>query len=454
MRIQELLLEYDARKVESLAPLYTSRVKDPSAPKTTSVTELADHVEQELGVKSGEIVFWILHKYLKPLGANQYGINRWEDVKSRVIPNLRKFEILKNKKKLPPEQRDLNRLKSLSDLEAIVDQFDEQDLQSQSQQTKSVEQQMYERGDARLIHDDAQVKVVQPLTEKGSCYFGINTKWCTAGKEGNRFNSYAQGGPIYIVLIKKQNRRYQFHWCESVDHHIVDLGFGSIELSDMDKKKLQYDTSQFMDEQDKPINPHKLADQYPVLWKIFGPIAKKNKSLVLNPNPSHELQHELVDMDPFQIQYIKDPSVDLQMQAVMAIPEVIKYISDPHESVKQLHDQMTGPKKQQDALRAKKRQEFEQEVNMLSLGNIDRIENLLATWRTDRQAGRDSVISVDEYMNWNNIIQHLKLFRDKKLNLKDLDQLQARGSLTQSQADVVRSVMELTLRVQKKYGMS
>lgn len=57
MRIQELLLEYDARKVESLAPLYTSRVKDPSAPKTVTVTELADHVEQDLGVKSGEIVF-------------------------------------------------------------------------------------------------------------------------------------------------------------------------------------------------------------------------------------------------------------------------------------------------------------------------------------------------------------------------------------------------------------
>jgi hypothetical protein len=75
MRIQELLFEYDVRKIESLAPMYAQRQKDLSAPKTTSVTELADHVEKDLSVKSGEIVFWILHKYLKPLGANQYGIN-------------------------------------------------------------------------------------------------------------------------------------------------------------------------------------------------------------------------------------------------------------------------------------------------------------------------------------------------------------------------------------------
>ncbi len=449
MKIAELLLEYDQKKIESLAPLFSQRTKDVSMPKVTTIQALADYVEQDLNVKSGEITFWILHKYLKKLPNNQYGINRWEDVKSRVIPNLRKFEILKNKKKIPPEQRDLNRLKSLSDLEAIVDQFDEQDLQSQTQQTKSVEQQMFQNGDAKLIHDDAQVKVVQPLTEKGSCYFGINTKWCTAGKENNAFNLYAPGGPIYIVLIKKTNNRYQFHWCITVDHNIQDLGFEDV--SDQDKKLMMLDQSQFMDEQDNPINPNKLADQYPVLWKIFGPIAQKNKSLILNPSPSEQLKHEMVQLHPFQIEYIKNPSLELQQLAVQGNPKAIQYVDNPHASFQQLHTQMTAPKTPQDADRNKKRKEFEQEVNMLGMGNIDRVKKLLDTSRADRQAGRDSIISVDEYMHWLNIIQYLKLFEEGKLQLADVDILQAKGSLTQAQADVVRSVIEITLSMRKKY---
>lgn len=326
MKIQELLFEYDARKIESLAPLYVQRQKDLSAPKTTSVTELADHVEKELGVKSGEIVFWILHKYLKPLGANQYGINRWEDVKSRVIPNLRKFEILKNKKKIPPAQRDLNKLKSLSELESLVDQFDEQELQSQTQQSKSVEQGLFQNGDARLIHDDAQIKVVQPLTEKGSCYFGINTKWCTAGKENNQFAKYHKRGPMYIVLIKKDNKRYQFHWAE----YLNDALRGSEnEPFYKDMFVYKHNDSQFTDEKDDPINPNTIADRYPILYDIFGPIAEKNQSLVLNPNPSLELQKQVVSHIPSQIEYIKNPSPELQIMAVSKYPGSIWLINNP-----------------------------------------------------------------------------------------------------------------------------
>lgn len=330
MKIQELLLEYDAHKIESLAPMYAQRQKDLSAPKTTTVSQLADHVEQDLGVKSGEIVFWILHKYLKPLPGNQYGISRWEDVKSRVIPNLRKFEILKNKKKLPPEQRDLNRLKSLSELEAIVDQFDEQELQSQTQQSKSVEQQMYQHGDAKLIHDDAQIKVVQPLTEKGSCYFGINTKWCTAARENNMFDRYHKLGGIYVVLIKKENRRYQFHWAEILDNSADDL-LGH--FSDSEKSMLLRGSSQFMDEKDKVMNPNLLAARYPILFKIFGPIAARNDSLILNPNPSNETIMRAIEHDRSQIQYVKNPPKDLLLTITKQYPNVISYLDNPSVEV-------------------------------------------------------------------------------------------------------------------------
>jgi hypothetical protein len=253
-----------------------------------------------------------------------------------VIPNLRKFEILKNKKKLPPEQRDLNRLKSLSELEAIVDKFDEQDLQSQAQQTKSMEQQMYEKGHAKLIHDDAQIKVVQPLTEKGSCYFGINTKWCTAGKEHNQFSTYSRSGPLYIVLIKKENKRYQFHWAEDMSPHLENIGSNTAEWPQEVLLAMQYEASQFMNELDQPINPNEIAEQYPVLWKIFGPIAQKNHSLVLNPNLSFDLIKKVISKDPDQIRYLKNPSTVLQKYAVSLRPDAINAITNPSPEVQQI----------------------------------------------------------------------------------------------------------------------
>ena len=65
--------------------------------------------------------------------------------------------------------------------------------------------------------------IVVPLTERASCYLGVNAEWCTTwGKHSmnpsnkgrtNRFNSYSEQGPLYIIINKKnQNEKYQFHF--------------------------------------------------------------------------------------------------------------------------------------------------------------------------------------------------------------------------------------------------
>lgn len=435
MKISELLLEYDEKKVESLAPLFSQRTRDVSMPKATTIIELADHVEQDLGIKSGEITFWILHRYLKKLSNNTYGISRWEDVKSRVLPSLRKFEILKNKKKIPPEQRDLNRLKSLTELETIVDQFDEQDLQSQTQQTRSVEQQMYERGDARLIHDDAQVKVVQPLTEKGSCYFGINTKWCTAAKEDNMFSQYAPGGPIYIVLIKKENRRYQFHWCLSVDHYLPDIDLTSPDMQDH-VQQLKDSQSQFMDEQDKPINPNLLADEYPVLWQVFGPIAQKNQSLILNPDPPLKLQQTEVNRNPELIQYIKNPPLIVQAIAVARDLDAKKFIQNQHPALEQHADVVRSKLERADKM-ARDQQKAAEEANKKK----DRRERLLQSFKTEIMQTRVPDI-LDYYVKEIQTKKQNLVFDsmdEKQLNqLVQLQRLRLQGQL--SQDDVNRAL--------------
>ena len=44
-----------------------------------------------------------------------------------------------------------------------------------------------------------------------------------------------------------------------------------------------------MDKDDNEINPNDLADKYPILWKIFEPIVKKNNSIILYHNPSRAI---------------------------------------------------------------------------------------------------------------------------------------------------------------------
>jgi hypothetical protein len=233
---------------------------------------------------------------------------------------------------------------------------------------------MYQNRDARLIHDDAQVKVVQPLTEKGSCYFGINTKWCTAGKEDNQFHTYSQAGPIYVVLIKKENRRYQFHWAEDVSH-IGDIDDSPTRQEDI--LHLKDYMSQFMDEKDDPINPNHIADKYPVLWKLFGPIAQKNQSVILNPDPSEQLQKSEVTRNPKHIKYIKNPDPKIQILAVSQDPNVIGLIDKPapglRERAKAARIQID--KQRQDAARAKE-QKRKTDILMATLStDIYRAEN-------------------------------------------------------------------------------
>ena len=283
MRIFELLLEYDVSKVNSLSNKLTARRLDTSAPKAQTPVDLAQAIES-MGVRGGETLFWILNRYLTPVG-DAYGINRWEDIESRLLPALAKFDVLKKKPNLSPPlpTKDLNQIKSLSQLEDITEKYQEAELASKSEKASSEEQAFYDSKQATLLYNDSQIKVVIPHTKVASQYFGRKTRWCTAAKTNNMFEQYNQKGPLYIVLIKSLNERYQFHWA----------------------------SDQFMNEGDQSMNPEKLADQYPVLWRIFTPIAEQNRSVILNKNPAPEIQLAAVQQSGNAIKYIKNPSPEV-----------------------------------------------------------------------------------------------------------------------------------------------
>ncbi len=310
MKISELLLEYnEQRLINDFGNKLVNKYQD-EFNKKISPEDLIKVISSEDPTPNKELSFWLINKY-----ANNK-INKLEDIGSRAIPALLKYKALLKKPNLTPpiKKRDINQLKDLSELENILDNYTEKQVVSNKEASNSEEQNFYKTKQATLLYNDDEVKVVVPHTEDASCFFGINTKWCTASKANNKFNSYNKTGLLYIILIKKENKRFQFH----------------------------FKSGSFMDETDSAINPQELANQYPILWKIFTPISIKNNSIVLIKNPSEEMKLAAVKNDVENIKYIKNPSEEMKLAAVKQDGYAIIFIKNPSEEMQLLAVRQNG----------------------------------------------------------------------------------------------------------------
>ena len=127
--------------------------------------------------------------------------------------------------------KDIMTYKSLPDLAKAIQGFEGQKDISKKQQVRDIKK------GAKKIMETNDWLVIQPTTEESACYYGANTKWCTASKENSMFNHYNEQGPIYIFINKKDNSKFQFH-AQSL---------------------------QFMDELDKPIAPKEVFDDEKII---------------------------------------------------------------------------------------------------------------------------------------------------------------------------------------------
>ena len=159
-------------------------------------------------VKVGGYVKWILKLYQN--GSWKPG----DSVETKDL--LSKFNKLQTR--LPVEQRDINRYSSVRELYNILQPY--LGIQSRSE----IKQ------DAEKVYEDEQWLIIIPRTKEAACYYGKDTRWCTAAKEDNMFDDYNNKGPLYINIHKPTNSKYQFH----------------------------FETNSFMDEEDEEIQPNDL----------------------------------------------------------------------------------------------------------------------------------------------------------------------------------------------------
>jgi hypothetical protein len=105
-------------------------------------------------------------------------------------------------------------------------------------------------GNVELLYAADNGILLIPRNKEASCYYGMQTSWCTArSDENNRYDTYASQGNMYIWFDKNLKDKFQFH----------------------------FEKDQFMDKDNNPISNelfNKLR-KHPALGMIFNEIESK-----------------------------------------------------------------------------------------------------------------------------------------------------------------------------------
>ncbi|RYD63171.1 MAG: hypothetical protein EOP83_12825, partial [Verrucomicrobiaceae bacterium] len=194
--------------------------------------ELASEISREPGKTEGEKLLnyflghdpsrnqaytqWMVNKYLK-------GGLRIEDL-SRAASYLEVFD--RAKSRIKPS--DINAYKDLQALQIAVTPFIEQGVAvSARDENARLDRRMRQEDQSTVLLDSDTMKVLVPHTREAAIYFGRNTQWCTAATNSyNYYESYAERGQLYIILEKKTNRRWQWHFEDEMFMDEQDIQMG------------------------------------------------------------------------------------------------------------------------------------------------------------------------------------------------------------------------------------
>ncbi len=202
-----------------------------------SVDDCLTKLENADPTSNKQYVQWLIKAYLND--------SLIEDLVSRGKDNLIKFELLKKKKLIKPEHADIGKFKNLEDLENAMEQYE----LPQEENT--------DKGDSSIIEDNDQFKVIIPHDQKAACYYGQGTRWCTAAKSNNQFNTYNKDGDLVIIIPKKPKytgEKYQLHRStltqtmmdekdEEISQNALKTRFPSIDLHKIMSLALSHDGS-------------------------------------------------------------------------------------------------------------------------------------------------------------------------------------------------------------------
>jgi hypothetical protein len=214
---------------------------------------IADEIEKVEPKVNERYLPWIFREYING------NIQRIEDT-SAARANLLLYDANKRRRGFPQEAKDIMRI-TADQLRAAVAKYNPDDPESIAQNMGdydvvygSLDVQQNEVG-TPIPTITSDVVVIRPKDKAASLYFGRvlggMTEWCTAyiPPQTNRFDLYNKAGPLYIIIPKNPYRSGE-------------------------KYQLHFETGQFMDEFDKPIDiTWLLEDRYPQIKDTIYSVA-------------------------------------------------------------------------------------------------------------------------------------------------------------------------------------
>ena len=204
--------------------------------KAFVIPRLLTHIEKYDPTPNKQYVTWIVQRYIDG------GIKLLEDL-PRVATTLEGFHGMKAKgwfKRNPDhaDKADIGQWKRLSDIWDFVWHAHNGGVVSNAEKDRLAKEQAVKT--SKILYDGADYMIVIPESMEAAQYWGRNTQWCTSALKDNMFAAYSAEGPLYIVIDKKNNRRWQLY--------------------------LDGWNPQFMDERDEPINWFEFPEE---IWNLI-----------------------------------------------------------------------------------------------------------------------------------------------------------------------------------------
>jgi hypothetical protein len=164
-------------------------------------------------------------------------------------------------------------------------------VKSKAVMRREEEQVFYDTRQADLVYNGPDMKIVSLKSQEAANYFGRSTRWCTTSENDSMFDHYIQSGPLFVILFKGEDRRWQF----------------------------QFETDQFMDERDEEL--HENAPLFKKVMKHF------QKYLIDRFTAKHR------DMPGMNIRFVENPSDEVCIAAVAENSSAIRVIDNPSDRV-------------------------------------------------------------------------------------------------------------------------
>jgi hypothetical protein len=201
---------------------------------TEAIHMYLSKVEQADPTPNKQYTVWLTRRYIDD------SITLFEDVLSTWADLLYEYHQLKIRRKIPSDLMDINKFKSRESLNKFFNSIREILISDVTNKKEEIQ-----KGNAKEIFNNSEVRIIIPNDEKAACYYGQGTQWCTSAKNNNMFDSY--DWPLFILIPKQPTHEGE-------------------------KYQVQVTSGDWMDETDSPVSIIDIAGRFPTvnLKEVFG----------------------------------------------------------------------------------------------------------------------------------------------------------------------------------------